>query len=54
MRGALLMIVMFSLVGFYLVDKYQYDGHYASVVWKKANAQAQVFQDELRVRFGRH
>jgi hypothetical protein len=48
MREAAIMIMIFALVGFYLVDKYQYNGHYGNLVWTQSNADVQKFQDQLR------
>jgi len=48
MRQAAIVILAFALVGFYLVDKYQYNGYYKDLVWTQSNAEVQKFQDQFK------
>lgn len=47
MRQTMFMLLPIVLVGLYLTDRYQYNGHYADVVWKQAMTPGKQFQDEL-------
>lgn len=54
MRATIYTVLPLMLIGLYAVDKFQYDGEYTRFLWEQANAQVQVFQDELRAWFHRH
>lgn len=51
MRGSILMILAIALMGFYLVDNFQYNGYYSTLVWTQSNAEVQQLQDQLRARW---
>jgi 2,4-dienoyl-CoA reductase-like NADH-dependent reductase (Old Yellow Enzyme family) len=41
------MILGVAVLGFYLVDNFQYDGYYRNLVWTQSNAEVQKLQDQL-------
>ena len=47
MRGSTIMILAVAVLGFYLVDNFQYDGYYRNLVWTQSNAEVQKLQDQL-------
>lgn len=48
MRAALTLILPLVLVALYVVDQYQYDGHYMQSIWQQGNAEVLILQKELR------
>lgn len=36
------------LCGLYLIDKYEFDGHYADALWTQSSSVAQRYEQELR------